>query len=125
MEKKYGQTNLERFKAAEERRQERRKAGSSFFSKLMAGSKKHSAKRKYDSAEGMSLARAKKKDLTMPSASKGKTAPPSKPKKTVAQKRAERFDPTKIKAAKKKEGMLSKLKSSKTLAEFAKKVRNK
>jgi hypothetical protein len=126
MAKTYGETSLDRFRAAEERRQERRREGSKFFTKLMAGSKRHSAKKKYDSAEGIALARAKKEGLTSSSSeSKGKTAPPRKPKKTVAEKRAERFDPTKIKAADKKESLLKKFKSSKTLAEFAKKIKNK
>jgi len=44
---------------------------------------------------------------------------------TTKGKRADRFDPTKIKAADKKESIFSKFKSSKTGAEFIKKLRKK
>ena len=55
----------------------------------------------------------------------GKMSEKMKMDRMVAKKRSERFDPTKIKAADKKESLLKKFKSSKTLAEFAKKVKNK
>ena len=55
----------------------------------------------------------------------GKMSEKMKMDKMVAKKRSERFDPTKIKAADKKESLLKKFKSSKTLAEFAKKIKNK
>ena len=55
----------------------------------------------------------------------GKMSDKIKMDRMVAKKRSERFDPTKIKAADKKESLLKKFKSSKTLAEFAKKVKNK
>ena len=44
---------------------------------------------------------------------------------TTKGKRTERFDPTKIKAADKKESTLSKFKSSKTLKEFFGKIKKK
>ena len=44
---------------------------------------------------------------------------------TTKGKRADRFDPTKIKAADKKESTFSKFKSSKTLAEFFGKIKKK
>jgi len=55
----------------------------------------------------------------------GKMSEKMKMDRMVAKKRSERFDPTKIKAADKKESLLKKFKSSKTLAEFAKKIKNK
>jgi len=55
----------------------------------------------------------------------GKMSEKMKTDRMVAKKRAERFDPTKIKGAEKKKSLLSKFKSSKTLAEFAKKIKNK
>ena len=55
----------------------------------------------------------------------GKMSDKMKMDRMVAKKRSERFDPTKIKAADKKESLLKKFKSSKTLAEFAKKIKNK
>jgi hypothetical protein len=54
----------------------------------------------------------------------GKMSDKMKMDRMVAKKRSERFDPTKIKAADKKESLLKKFKSSKTLAEFAKKIKN-
>lgn len=54
----------------------------------------------------------------------GKMSEKMKTDRMVAKKRAERFDPTKIKGAEKKKSLLSKFKSSKTLAEFAKKIKN-
>ena len=54
----------------------------------------------------------------------GKMSEKMKMDRMVAKKRSERFDPTKIKAADKKKSLLSKFKSSKTLAEFAKKIKN-
>lgn len=55
----------------------------------------------------------------------GKMSEKMKTDRMVASKRAERFDPTKIKGAEKKKSLLSKFKSSKTLAEFVSKVKNK
>jgi len=55
----------------------------------------------------------------------GKMSEKMKMDRMVAKKRSERFDPTKIKAADKKESLLSKFKSSKTGAEFFKKLKNK
>ena len=55
----------------------------------------------------------------------GKMSEKMKMDRMVAKKRSERFDPTKIKAADKKESILSKFKSSKTGAEFFKKLKNK
>ena len=55
----------------------------------------------------------------------GKMSEKMKMDRMVAKKRSERFDPTKIKAADKKESLLKKFKSSKTLIKFAKKVKNK
>jgi hypothetical protein len=54
----------------------------------------------------------------------GKMSEKMKMDRMVAKKRAERFDPTKIKGAEKKKSLLQKFKSSKTLAEFAKKIKN-
>jgi len=55
----------------------------------------------------------------------GKMSEKMKMDRMVAKKRSERFDPTKIKAADKKESLLSKFKSSKTGAEFFKKLKKK
>jgi len=53
MAKNYGQTNLMKFKEAEERRQQRRESNNNFFSKLMSGSRKHTESKKYNMSANM------------------------------------------------------------------------
>ena len=124
MQKKYGQSNLERFKAAEERRQERRKAGSSFFSKLMAGSRKQTESKKYNMPGNISMARAKSakataeskgmRDFTAKRTAAAKSAmTKAEAKAKTGKMEAERFarKNKSNKAAPKKRSLIAKIKS--------------
>jgi len=138
MEKKYGQTNLERFKAANERQRERRSNNTSFMSKLMAGSRRQTESKKYNMPANIGIAKGKRdkaaaeskglKEFTARRTAAAKSAmTKAEAKAKTGRTEAEKFarkGKSNI-AAKKKPGLLSKFKSSKTLAEFAKKVRNK
>ena len=138
MAKNYGSTNLMNFKEAEERRQQRRESNNNFFSKLMSGSKKHTESKKYNMPANLDIAKGKRdfaskvsegmKDYTAGKTAKAK----SMMTKAEGMSKTGRLEAEKFKrksqsniAGKKKESILSKFKSSKTGAEFFKKLKNK
>jgi len=138
MAKNYGQTNLMKFKEAEERRQQRRESNNNFFSKLMSGSRKHTESKKYNMSANMDMASAKRakasaesmgmkeygaKKAAAAKASMTKAEGMAKIGRSEAEKYARKAQSNV--AGKKKESILSKFKSSKTGAEFFKKLKNK
>jgi len=138
MAKNYGSTNLMNFKEAEERRQQRRESNNNFFSKLMSGSRKHTESKKYNMSANMDMASAKRAKASAESMGMkeygAKKAADAKAAMTKAEgmSKTGRLEAEKFKrksqsniAGKKKESILSKFKSSKTGAEFFKKLKNK
>lgn len=134
MAKNYGSTDLMNFKAAEERR----KARLSDKNNLMAGSNRVTESKKYNMPANLDIAKGKRdfaskvsegmRDYTASKTAKAK----SMMTKAEGMSKTGRLEAEKFKrksqsniAGKKKESILSKFKSSKTGAEFFKKLKNK
>ena len=133
MAKNYGSTDLMNFKAAEERR----KARLSDKNNLMAGSNRVTESKKYNMPANIGIAKGKRDFGSMVSAgmrdyTAGKTAnaksmmTKAEGKAKEGKKELEKFTRKgQSNKMKPKQSLLKKFKSSKTLAEFVSKVKNK